>query len=262
MNSLVRQYFSEGNNFDKIIFLNDCSSMSWNELSKITPACPRGWFELSRISVENRIHFTYDFWVDQLPFNAHAGPILSCFFEKLDDVDVVLNLKNDSWSAELVYSLNDNSSFFRGLPGATQSNLDEIKTNFSLSLPKDYLSFMKIHNGFGQLSEMGLLKIEELSTAKRRLTEMILKTDQLVKSDSVTVDPSALFPFYEVYGLSSFQCFYADWYPTNQMGNVYFSGIDYTVSDVKLEGALSENLAFPTFLEWFVYYLEGMNLSP
>ena len=41
------------------------------------------------------------------------------------------------------------------------------------------------------------------------------------------------------------------------MGNVYLSGIDYTLSDVSDKKAWAENLAFPTFSEWLAYYLRG-----
>ena len=259
MNSLVGQYFREGPNFEKVIFLNERSELSWDDIVEITPDFPRGWFELSRISIENRRDFIYDFWLDRLPFNVNAGPALGRFFEKLDDVGVVLSCSRGIWTSELVYSLSDNSSFFRGSIPASFPDLEEAKMSLGLSLPRDYLAFAKIHNGFGRLSEMGLLKLDELGDAKRRLSQLILKTDQLVKSGPVSVDPGALSPFYEVYGLDSFQCFYADWYPGSEMGNVYFSGIDYAVSDISNPKIWGDNLAFTTFLEWLAYYLEGMS---
>ena len=76
-----------------------------------------------------------------------------------------------------------------------------------------------------------------------------------------SLDPHSLFPFYEEYGLGSFQCFNAEWYPGSEMGNVYFSGIDYTLSDISDRSTWSENLAYPTFLEWLTEFLEGMNTS-
>ncbi len=262
MNTLVSQYFRQGPHFEKVIFLSDLTNMDWNQVIELVPELPRGWFELSRVSLENRIHFTYDFWLDRLPFNVKVSPALDDFFERLDDVGVVLGCGADGWSAELVYSLKDNSSFFRGCVPAFLPDLEEIKMSLGFSLPRDYLSFTKIHNGFGRRSEMGLLKLDELGEAKRRLTDLIVKSDRILKGGSISIDPGALCPFYEVYGMSSFQCFYADWYPASEMGNVYFSGIDYTVSDTSLEKNWGENLAFPTFLEWLIEYLEGMSLSP
>jgi hypothetical protein len=92
--------------------------------------------------------------------------------------------------------------------------------------------------------------------------EMIIKAPHVVKSGFVAVDPGTLVPFYESSGLNSFQCFYADWYPGSEMGNLYFSGLDYTVSDLTRQSAWEENGAFPTFLEWLASYLEGMEIAP
>jgi len=261
MNRLVNQYFLEENRFEKVIFLADSLDLDWSAVTEIISDFPRGWFELSRISVQDRIQFTYDFWLDRLPFHINMSSVLNQFFGKLEDVGVVLICNEGLWSCELIYSLKDNSSFFRGCPGASSPDIEEVKMSLGFSLPRDYFAFMKIHNGFGRRSEMGLLKLDELVDARRRLSQSILKADRIVKSGSTSVDPGALLPFYEVYGLASFQCFYTDWYPGNEPGNVYFSGVDYTVSDTRREKFWNENLAFSSFLEWFIYYLEGMSIS-
>ncbi len=265
MNSLIRQFFQPGrqkeSNFFDVLFLNDHSHAKWEEISEKAPHMPRGWFELSRVSPIDRVEFTRDFWLDRLPFYPATHPAFYEFFNQLDDVVVVLTReeKEEFWDAELVYSLEDNSSFFRGQPPCSEANLAELKNEIGASLPRDYLAFKKIHNGFGKLSEMGLLEIGELADARRRVMELLLGSDHLLKSGSMTVDPSSLIPFYEAFGLASYQCFFTDWYPGSEMGNVYLSGIDYTISDLN---ANSENLAFNTFLEWLTYYLQGMNLSP
>jgi hypothetical protein len=46
------------------------------------------------------------------------------------------------------------------------------------------------------------------------------------------------------------------------MGNIYFSGIETTVSDISDLKTWAENLAYPTFLEWLTAFLEGINRSP
>ena len=147
-----------------------------------------------------------------------------------------------------------------GEPPCGDADIQELRNEIDVSLPRDYLSFLKIHNGFGKLSEMGMLEIQEIADARRRVIEMILKTEKRVRSGELIVDAGALFPFFEALGLSSFQCFYSDWYPGSEMGNVYLSGIDYTISDVSNKKSWVENLAFPTFSEWLSYYLQGMNL--
>src|SRR5690606_26112901 len=120
---------------------------------------PRGWYELSRLPVFDRILFTRDFWMDRLPYNPTFAKFAPEFFSKLDDVGVVLSRESKSapWIAEMVYSLKENRSFFRGLPPCQKEDLEDLKAVLNLPLPRDYLSFLEIHDGFGKLSELGLL---------------------------------------------------------------------------------------------------------
>lgn len=259
MNSLVRKFFA-GNEevaFKESLFLSEDPNAKWDEASKKAPDLPRGWFELSRVSPQDRVEFTRDFWLDRMPYHPSAHPAFFEFFEQLDDVAVVITRRkgDELFVSELVYSLADGSTFFRGKPPCKEGDLHELKNEIDVSLPHDYLSFVKIHNGFGKLSEMGLFEIEEIAHARRRVMDLLLQTDKRVQAD-----PGALIPFFEALGLSSFQCFYTDWYPGSEMGNVYLSGIDYTLSDVSDKKGWAENLAFPTFSEWLAYYLQGMNL--
>lgn len=264
MNSLVRSFFAgkEEVAFKEVIFLSEETNATWEEISKKAPDLPRGWFELSRVSARDRIDFTRDFWLDRMPYHPSAHPAFFEFFEQLDDVAVVLfRMKEDEpFISELVYSLADDSTFFRGRPPCKEGDIHELRNEIEVTLPLDYLSFVRIHDGFGKLSEMGLLEVEELAHGRRRVMDLLIQTDKRVKSGGVDVDPGALIPFYETLGLSSFQCFYTDWYPGSEMGNVYLSGIDYTLSDVSDKKAWVENLAFPSFSEWLAYYLQGMNL--
>lgn len=264
MNSLVRSFFAgkEEVAFKEVLFLSEEPDAKWEEIAKKTLDLPRSWFELSRVSVRDRIDFTRDFWLDRMPYHPSAHPAFFEFFEQLDDVAVVLTRlrEDDPVVPELVYSLADNSSFFRGRPPCKEEAVHDLRSEIEASLPRDYLSFLRIHNGFGKLSEMGLLEIEEIAHGRRRVMDLLIQTDKRVKSGGVDVDPGALIPFYEALGLSSFQCFYTDWYPSSEMGNVYLSGIDYTLSDVSDKRAWIENFAFPTFSEWLAYYLQGMNL--
>lgn len=264
MNSLVRQFFtgSKDNQFKEVLFLSEEPTITWEEVSKKAYNLPRGWYELSRISPRDRVEFTRDFWLDRIPYHPSAHPAFFEFFEQLDDVAVVLMRRNqdEPMDAELVYSFADNSSFFRGKPPCTDGEIQELKNEIEVNLPYDFLSFARIHNGFGKLSEMGLLEMEEISYTRRRVMDMLMRTEKQVRSGGKIVDPGALIPFYEALGLSSFQCFFTDWYPGIEMGNVYLSGIDYTLSDVTDKKAWAENLAFPTFSEWLAYYLQGMDL--
>ncbi|MES2273866.1 MAG: SMI1/KNR4 family protein [Chlamydiota bacterium] len=267
MNSLIRQFFTSGggeSNFCEVLFLTDGVETSWKDISERAPSLPRGWFELSRVNSSDRIEFTRDFWLDRLPYQPSTQIDVCDFFERLDDVAVVLLRKKEEefLSAELVYSLKDGSTFFRGKVPAVEVDLDEMKNEMGVLLPRDYIAFLHIHNGFGMLSEMGLLSTQEIPDVRRQVSDFLVRSDRPIKSGSSNVDPGSLIPFYEIFGLSSYQCFYSDWYPGAEMGNVYLSGIDYTISDTSDRTAWTENLAFPTFLEWLSYYLQGMNLAP
>lgn len=264
MNSLAREFFTANkeSGYSYVRVLSEEPDCTWDEVNQLALDIPRGWYELSRILPQDRVEFTRDFWLDRLPYHPRAHPLIFEFFERLDDVAVVLTrtIEGEPMGAELVYSLADNSSFFRGKPPAGDMECSEMKSELECNLPRDYISFLKMHNGFGKLSEMGLLEIQDVPDAKRRLIDLILRSEKRIKSGNAEVDPGALVPFYESLGLSSFQCFYRDWYPGSEMGNVYFSGIEYTISDVSHKKSWTENLAFPTFSEWLSYYVQGMTL--
>jgi len=269
MNSLIRQFFTvnktDENPFGQVLFLSESRELSWEEVEKKCPELPRGWFELSRLPARDRVEFTRDFWLDRLPYHPSAHPLFYEFFEQLDDVAVILTQtkEEESLSPELVYSLEDNGCFFRGKPPCSDEDLLELKNEIRIPLPQDYLSFARIHSGFGKLSEMGILPLGEIGSVRRRVLDLIVRSEKrLVNGMGKRVDPGSLIPFYEAFGLDSYQCFYADWYPSNEMGNVYLSGIDYTISDTNKSGIWADSLAFPTFSDWLVYYLQGMNVSP
>lgn len=261
MNGLVHQYFHEDANFEEALILSEQPEKSWSDAVLLAPDLPRGWFELSRLPPNDRVDFTRDFWLRALPYRPPFHKALNDFFGTLDDVGAVLSL-NGGWTSQLVYSLRDNSCFFRGLPPAADPDLAELQDEVNFVFPRDWTAFMKIHNGFGKLLELGILAVEDIGIAKRRAMEMVLKSQRPVKSRDASVDAEALIPFYEAFGLNSFQCFFADWYPEGEMGNVYFSGIDYTISDTSHREAWSENGAFPSFSEWLVSFLEGMDIAP
>jgi hypothetical protein len=263
VNLLAQKFYEVGGDLgiQEVIFLNDRKDLSWEEISEKVPDLPRGWFELSRVSPEERIEFVSGLWLDRLPFHPKVHPFLANFFSRLDDIAIVIVKQGIDLQPEMVYSLGDNSSFFRGLPPATEEDVRQFRSEIEVMLPYDYLAFLRLHNGFGKLSETGLIRMEEIPNMRRRMKSVLQSQDKVIQRKGQVIDPDALIPFYEDYGLNSFQCFFADWYPGSEMGNVYLSGINYTVSDVIDRQNWVEQLAFPCFLEWLVYYLEGMSIS-
>jgi hypothetical protein len=266
MNSQIREFFrvdgTQDPHFQEVKFLSEEVGLGWDEVSGT--GIPRGWFELSQVGMEDRVGFTKDFWLGTLPYHPKGTGVIEDFFDRLDDVAVILcrQTKEEPWRAELVYSLRDNSSFFRGLVPAESETIDWVQRKLGAALPRDYRAFLNLHDGFGKLTELGVMPIEDLEEAHRELVELILRSEPLLRSGETVVDPHSLYPFYEEYGMGSFQCFHSEWYPGSEMGNVYFSGIDYMVSDVSERKGWAENLAYPTFLEWLASFLEGMNVSP
>lgn len=262
MNSLVREFFTAGEGgIEEVFFLEEKRDLGWEEASQLCPALPRGWYELSRLISEDRIEFARDFWLSKLPFQPSVHAWIEEFFGTLDDVNVVLvrKKKEELFSPELVYSLNENRSFFRGKPAAAEEDLFRLQEEIPFPIPRDYLSFAKIHNGFGKLSEMGLLKVEKVPDARRKLIRDFIEKD--LTSGDLPVDLGSLVPFYESSGLLSYQCFYADWYPGSEMGNVNVSMIDHTISDTSDPKIGMEEKAFPSFLDWLGRFLEGMSVE-
>lgn len=263
MNSLARKFYEIGgeSNVQEVLFLNEKLEWDWNALSEKIPDLPRSWFELSRVSSEERIEFISDLWLDCLPFRPNTHASFTEFFSRLDDIAILVVKRDLEFQSEMVYSLSDNSSFFRGFPPAAEEDIRNFKSEMSLSLPSDYLSFLRLHNGFGKLAEKGLLRMEDVPLAREEVKILLTSRDKVINWRGHNVAPDALIPFYEDYGLNSYQCFFSDWYPGSEMGNVYLSGINYTISDTTHHSFWGEQLAFPGFLEWLVNYLEGMSVS-
>lgn len=266
MNSQIREFFridgSQDPHFKDVRFLSEEKGLRWDDVEPL--GLTRAWYELSRISPEDRVEFSKELWLQGFSYHPSATSAIESFFDQLDDIAVVLSRqsKEEPWTAELVYSLADNSSFFRGMLPAEAEDIDWVKEQIEDELPRDYWAFFRIHNGFGRLTELGLIPVEELKEAKERLENGVIQSERPLRWASSWIDPTSLYPFFEEFGTSSFQCFNAEWYPGNEMGNVYFSGIDYTLSDISDRKTWADQLAYPTFLQWLAAFLEGMNTAP
>ncbi len=251
MDDLIREYYGK-NEVREVIYLPE-ADLLWEEASAKAPKLPRGWYELCMLDCKDRIEFSRDFWLTSLPFVPKAHSKLDAFFDRLEDVGVFLLEKKEGSSVECVYSLKEGRGFFRADPPCSRESIDEAKR---LPFPRDFLAFLKIHNGFSKAYDRGILPVEQILSLKKELESFLLETDKKVTCDGLSVDPCSLIPFYESVGRSSYQCFYSDWYPAAETGNVCFSLGDYTISRYML-GASEETLAFPHFLDWLVFYLEG-----
>ena len=252
-----------GDIFHKVISLTE-EKFEWEALQKNMPALPRGWFELSRLEKEERLEFTRDFWLSKLLFSstdtARYEKRFEDFFENLEDVEIFACqvTEKEPFELHMIYSMADATGFFQGIPPANPGMIETLQKQFSnCQLPPDYLAFLEIHDGFSKYTDTGVLRTKQMAKTYQQL-QQLLSEEVLVRPDGEVIDPKSLIPFYESFGLHSYQCFYSDWYPEDEMGNVYFSEHDRTISNFLNENKLEENLAFPTYLGWLVFYLEDI----
>lgn len=258
-----RQYSEEtpDGKFHRVIALHEAPDIECKDLHKQFPPVCKGWFELVQLSPRDRIDFTRDFWLSRLPYHPKVSDFIVRFFDSLDDVGLFIYQQkfDDPFEIDIVYSLKNNSGFFRGSPAATEAQITELRAQLApFILPTDYTAFLQIHNGFCKTTDCtGLIKVERLRDAYKNFQDLFIgRNDPINTTKGTPVDPKKLLPFYESFGLPFYQCFWADWYPEQEMGNVYYSGNTSTISDVSTTDLSTESMAFPTFLDWLMFYLE------
>jgi hypothetical protein len=253
--------FSEGEagSFHEVISLNEKGAIEWKEAIKKAPTLPRGWYELAHLSLEDRLDMVRDFWLAKLPFCPSIIEKIDPFFHHLDDLAVFIAQRSfdDPFTPVMIYSLKDNGGFFRGLPPASEDEIISLQKEFPATiLPEDYMGFFSIHSGFAKASDSGLFPAQEV---REKYDEFCILYDAekgIFTPRGALVEPKALIPFYQSFGMPFYQCFWSEWYPEAEMGNVYYSSTTGTIS-IEREGKVgAENMAFASFFDWLVFYLE------
>lgn len=248
--------------FHSVIPLHEHSILKWEEVRSRIPFFCKGWYELMHLSSRDRIEFSRDFWRSQLPYHRDLDDFLFRFFNGLDDIGVFLTQKkyDDPYQAYLVYSLKGDRGFFSGRLPASSVELEALQKQFpSLIFPEDYLKFLQIHNGFSKTTDStGIIPSDSLYESYLAFQNTIGKEEPILAPHGRTVDPASLIPFYESFGMPFFQCFWKEWYPEQEMGNVYYSGATRSISDIQV-GIGSDTMAFPTFIDWLIFYLESVD---
>lgn len=248
--------------FHKVVALHEAPDASWVELSKTVPSLPKGWFELSQLESQERIDMLHSFWISTLPFCPHIIEKLAPFFEKLDDIGIFLVQEafDDPWRVEMVYSLKEDGGFFRGRPPATQEQLYDLQKLYpDIILPEDYLAFLKIHNGFSKATDTGLIPADEFEERLSAYKALFSHDEIPTTTSGKSVNPHSLIPFYESFGMPYYQCFWSDWWPEQEMGNVYFNGLTKQISSVDCKQPEEEQMAFKSFTDWLFFYLETLS---
>lgn len=266
MDSHIKDYFRQSSgdtpagNFHKVIELHNAPDMDWGTISQQVPNLPRGWFELSHLSSKDRVEFTRDFWVAKMPYHPKLCEFLMRFFDTIEDIGIFITQQkfDDPFKTTMVYSLKQNEGFYRGAPPCSENDLLEMKNDFPDYLfPNDYLAFLQIHDGFWKTTDCtGLTVSKKLKETYLKFQELLAQQGGVSTASGLAVDPKSLIPFYESFGMPFYQCFWDEWHPENEMGNVYYSGSTNTVSDVNKKDPMAETMAFPTFTDWLVFYLE------
>lgn len=271
MNEHVLDYYSYTDEavpqkkFFKVISLHECSKMDWENLRDQVPSLPRGWYELCQLPLEDRIQFTLDYWLAKLPYHPHLDSAMSKFFGELDDVGCFITQKKNSEPlvVEMVYSVSKNRGFYRGaIPSKEDAIIDLQKLFLDYILPEDYLAFLQIHDGFWKTTDCtGITSANNLFPTYKQLQRLIQSQGTVTTKSGKPVDPKGLIPFYESFGMPYFQCFWNGWHPEQEMGNVYYSGETNSISDVENSpGFETDAMAFPTFLDWLIFYLEQIDI--
>lgn len=247
---------------NEMIALHQEETMSWEDAKAKIPDLPRGWYELSRLSGADRIEFSREYWLSQLPYSPHAHKAISKFFENINSVGVFASqrLGTKELQAELSYACQDHQAFYHGFPPLDASQVQAFHgpggdNPFPAPLPEDYLAFLCVHNGFSKSTDTGLIPLHDLQAHYQQLQEFLQTQEPIIISD-FPMNPKSLIPFYESFGLHAYQCFWSDWYPGPEMGNVYYSGIENCLSDVSDKEKLTDQMAFSNFLDWLLFYLE------
>jgi len=246
--------------FFHVISLQEAVDIPYEVLLKKAPTLPKGWYELSQLSPLERFDLKRDFWTQRLADYPDFSQFIDSFFKSVTSVDVFLVQKSvgDPYEAQIVYRLNDRESYFHGYPPASEKDILELKNEFLGDiLPRDWLLFLQIHNGFFKTTDStGIFPSFRVKAQYEHIQSFFEEDEVLYSKNQVAINPKRLIPFYKSFGMPYYQCFFGDWYPKEEMGNVYCSLADKTISEVSDSKNLEENLSFPSFYSWLAFYLE------
>jgi len=120
MDEHIKAYFqpcsgdSPAGHFRQVIKLHESPDLAWQDVQKLVPNMPKGWFELAHLSVKDRIEFTRDFWLMKLPFHPLSTAFFSDFFSSLRDIGIYITQQrfDDPYEVHMVYGLNEDRGFF------------------------------------------------------------------------------------------------------------------------------------------------------
>ncbi len=246
--------------FHKVIVLHDAPDGEFDLIARSVPPECKGWLELAQLPTADRIELVREFWLGKMREHPRLTQFLITFFDALDDIGIYITQHHfdDPLDCHMVYSLPNDCGYFRGKPPASEDQLLTIQDNFSdWVLPSDYLAFLQVHDGFAKTTDCtGLTTTDHLIENYDKFQKYLEQQDTLFTTKGQPVTPKSLIPFYESFGMPFYQCFWGEWHPEGEMGNVYYSGLTHTIIDPDSDIGQAEQMAFPTFADWLIFYLE------
>jgi hypothetical protein len=259
MNEFVQRHFSpDFTDYEEVISLQKDPSADFHTLQALCPTLPKGWHELAQFNLDDRIEFVSGTWKNALPIVPHIEDFITSFFDQIEDIGIYVFKKKGVWDTRIVYSMSDGETYFLGRPPANDIEVAKLSELLDLSLPSDYTAFLKVHNGFQKDTDDGVLPIQFLRKERQVLQVAIADENQRLLYRGEAVDTETLFPFYKSLDLRLYQCFFTKWNPDGSMGNVFCSLGEGYLSDFLNQEESLETLAFPTFLDWLTFYMDGM----
>jgi hypothetical protein len=234
---------------NEVIFCHEKPELKWEEAIEMCPQLSKGWFELSKLNSNVRLEFIRDYWINSLPYLPHVYAFLDRFFSQVKEVGIV------SAKGHVYMTYAKETAFFIGGPPLVDAEIDNFKGNFNFPFPVDYLQFFRVHNGFSKGGDTGIFPLKDLFDEAKKVQSRKLT----LMCGSEMVDPQELFPFYRSFGLDKYQCFYKGWYVDGEVGNVLCALSEGTISDFRMRNKGEETLAFSTFLDWLIFYLEDVS---
>lgn len=265
MNHHVKEFYGMDHHqmdtsFKEVIFLGDHMGLRYEDIHTKCPDFPKGYYELCHLILKDRIEFVSEFWEKTLDFDLHFSQFFHDFFSRVEDIGIFLVKKelDTHYQCHLVYSLDDDYTFYKGRPSISLDFLKALEQQFEEKLPQDYLNFFKIHDGFSKDGDLGLIRSCDLLRERMNLEQKINHLNQWMKLHPI--DPKEVIPFYKSFGLDVYQCFVKNWYPDKEMGNTLFSLSEGYISDYNDPLSKAKNIAFPTFLDWLVFYMEVIDV--
>lgn len=251
MNSHVIDFYKNRQN-QQVVALHEHPEGDFECWVQQAPGLLKGWMELAQLNLADRIEFVTAFWSMRFPYSPHVQRVIQRFFASVEDLGVYLvkREREPDFAAHLVYSMKNQKHFYHGVPPVTKEKIQEVYHALKLRLPEDYISLMKIHNGFAKDTEEGIIPLHKVEEETYRMQTELMSGLYRMTFEDEPLDPRCLIPFYKREERSFYQCFHREWYPDREMGTV---GLSLRARE---EGCILTKTAFPSFLGWLKFYME------